>query len=167
MLKKTFAVTTLAALAFAGVAFAQNSTIRGTVTTPGTANPPTTTNRIDKSTQKTAKASVHFACIGAAVATREATLDVAVTTHMTSIQNAYNTRAIALSAAYAGTADTTATAAIKAAWSTFNTSIKTAASTWKTSQLAAWKTFKTASTACKVPASITDTTNAVSEMSGS
>jgi len=156
-----------AALAFAGAVFAQNSTISGTVTTPGTANQPTVTKRFDKSTPKLMKASAHFACIGAAVATREATLDAAVAIHMTAIQNAYTARAAALSAAYAGTADATATAAIKAAWSTFNASIKAAANTWKTSQLAAWKTFKTAAAACKTPISVTDTANATSEMSGS
>ncbi len=90
-----------------------------------------------------------IACVGSAVATREASLDSAES----ALSSAYTTRASALAAAYALTTGSAVKAAVKLAWSNFSSAEKT----WKSAQGTAWQTFKTASQSCKAPPDLLDT----------
>ena len=109
-----------------------------------------------------------IACIGAAVATREAAIDSAITTHAASVNSAYSARTSALATAYS-TQTTTATvkSAVKVAWSTFSsTSLKTARKTWQTARNAAWAQYRITGTACKAPSGTGDGSYSGNEMSG-
>jgi|GEM_PF-6524123 len=110
--------------------------------------------------------AVQIACVGAAVNTREAAIDAAFTAYAQAVQSAYSVRATALQQAYTLTNGKDVKAAVQAAWTAFRTATKAASKTWRTSRNAAWTAFRTAAKACKSPSAITDTVNAVSDVTG-
>ncbi len=108
-----------------------------------------------------------ISCVSVAVTARENALFVALGTHVQSVQNAYGVRGTSLAQAYTHVPDVGLVRSdIKAAWSTFRASIKSATKTWQGARNTAWSQFKTAARACKAPASVTDTSNSSSEVSG-
>lgn len=120
--------------------------------------------KLSGTTNPTSAAQIQ--CVGAAVATREASLGAAMATYGTSLNSAYSTRAADLASAYSKTTVTELRAGISVAWKTFNAGVQAAQKTWRTSKESAWKTFNTAAKACKGSSSVTDSANAVSEMVG-
>ncbi len=158
MLKKFIGVSSLVMTLAIGVPMlAQAVTMN-----PGTPN----TTATDKAAAKAALTATQITCVGTAVAARESTLDTAIATETKAISDAYTARASALATAYSLTTATDVKAGVKTAWSDFKTSVKTARTSWQKSRQDAWKAFKTARTACKAPASISDSGNAGSEVSG-
>ena len=108
-----------------------------------------------------------IACVGAAVNTREQALITGVTTYGQSVNVAYSARAAALAQAYTQTGGNgVIKTATKAAWSTFTASTKSARAGWTTARKAAWSQFVSDAKACKAPASVSDSGNSSSEVSG-
>lgn len=108
-----------------------------------------------------AKTSLNIACVAAAVAAREASLQIAITANAGAISSAYGTRASALASAYAQTDQSAIKAAVRSAWTTFGAALRVAHKGWITSQQAAWSSFKTALKACGPGAtSVADSTSA-------
>lgn len=151
MFKKSLAViTALATLAVAVPALAE--------TTGSTGIPPTTVTAESVTTK--------IACVGAAVAAREATLDTAMTTFNGAQNAAYAARAAALQQAYTQTTLAAVKTAVKAAWSAFRTTMSTARHGWQTARVGAWAAYRTTAVACKAPAGTGDGSNSSSEASG-
>jgi hypothetical protein len=97
-----------------------------------------------------------IACVGAAVATREASIDAAEGTLTSTLTSAYSTRASDLASAYALSSTSAVSAAVKAAWQSFSSSNKSAEDAWKSAQTTAWQGFMTTAKACKAPPSVLD-----------
>ncbi len=107
-----------------------------------------------------------ISCVGAAVHTREQSLDAAMTTFTNAESAAYSARAAALQTAYSQSTLTAVKAGVKTAWSTFSASIKSARKAWQTARNNAWTTYRTAAVACKAPAGTGDGVNTGSDVSG-
>jgi|GEM_PF-2525796 hypothetical protein len=140
----------------------------GTTTHPGTP-PPVASSTITKwhQPEPVVVSATTTACVGAAVSTREQTLDAAEVNLTSALNSAYSARASALVSAYALTTGGGAvSAAVKAAWQGFSSSTKSADKTWRTARAGAWQAFMTAAKACKAPASILDTNDSALEVSG-
>ena len=103
-----------------------------------------------------------IACVGTAVATREASLDAGFATYTKAVSDAYSARATALAGAYTGSSTVAVKAAVKTAWTTFRASVKTAQTSWKSTKASA--TFGTAAKACKAPTTVNDNANKTSEI---
>ena len=115
----------------------------------------------------TGSGSADLACIAAAVAAREGSLDTAVAGKMTAINAAYGARAGALATAYASSDPATVKAGEKAAWNAFAASVGAAQKTWKAAQESAWTQFRAALKACGVGASaVSDSVNASLDTTG-
>ncbi len=145
MFKKIAAVSVLGlSLVVAGTAFAETSTTSSTVTMTAPIN--------------------KIACVGAAVAVRETSLDAAMTSFTQSLSSAYTARASALAAAYSASSTDAVKVGVKAAWTSFETSVKSARKTWSGARLTAWAMFRTAAKECKAPTSMSDTSSASMEV---
>ena len=113
----------------------------------------------------TTPSATALSCLSTVVSAREAALGTAITAHSQSVNSAYTARAVALHQAYGLVTTSEIRAAIRAAWSAFKTSIKNANKNWKTARNGAWSQFRTAAKACNAPASLSDSSNAGSELS--
>jgi len=96
----------------------------------------------------TARKTVDIACMGTAVATREAAISSAFSAKSSAVSAAFTTRTSALVSAWAITTAKDRNAAIKAAWKAFNAAATTARKTYRAANLAAWKAFRTGAKAC-------------------
>ena len=105
-------------------------------------------------------------CVGAAVATREASIDSAMTSFTASSNSAYSARATALQQAYTQTTAVSVRASVKSAWMVFASSIKTARKAWQTLRTQAWTTFRAQAKVCKAPVGVSDSADASLEASG-
>ncbi|OGG49687.1 hypothetical protein A2763_03335 [Candidatus Kaiserbacteria bacterium RIFCSPHIGHO2_01_FULL_54_36] len=104
---------------------------------------------------------VNIACVAAAVAAREASLQAGISTNMQDVTAAYTTRASALASAYTQTGNDAIRKAVKSAWNSFNGAMRLAHKSWQKTQQSAWSGFKTALKACGSNASsIADSANA-------
>ncbi len=105
-------------------------------------------------------------CVGAAVATREASIDSAMTAFTGSSNSAYSARATALAQSYTLTTAVAVRASVKDAWTIFTSSMKTARKSWQTARNSAWTQYRTSAVACKAPTGVGDGVHASSEASG-
>lgn len=108
-----------------------------------------------------------IACVGAAVAAREAALSSAMQTHGGAVLAAYTSRASALASAYGASDPKTVRTGVRKAWDDFGKAMKTAKKEWQSAREKAWSGFKAAVKQCG-PANeqIADTGNASSESRG-
>ena len=121
----------------------------------------------EKHATSTAAMTVNIACVAAAVAAREASLDTAVGTYTTDINSAYSARATALASAYAQTDKDGIRKAVKTAWQTFAAALKLDGKNWKKAQRDTWTQFKMAIKSCGGGAtSLVDNGNGGGEFEG-
>lgn len=122
-----------------------------------------TTSASSKSSGKTTMNAESIACVGKAVATREASISAAYATRSASVEAAYATRANELAGAYSNDTVDEVKAGVKVSWADFKKSVKNAKSKWKGDQSAAWTVFRSAVKACKAPSGVSDSANASAE----
>ena len=114
--------------------------------------------------RKALSSSPSIACVGAAVAVREASLSSAVATMTASIEANYAARKAALAHAYALSTDREVKVALKTAWSAFKSDQRVTQRTWKSSRDSAWKTFRSSLTSCKASGDVSDHGNSGAEV---
>lgn len=124
--------------------------------------------RTASSTPRTGKqlTSTQIACVGTAVATREAALAAGLKTLHASIAANYAARASALASAYALTTDKEVKEGVRKAWGSFKSSQKEAQRTWKAARDSAWKAFRSSAASCRASGSIIDSGNQGQDVSG-
>jgi len=129
-------------------------------TGPDHTPPPNDFFRPHASSTSTTLNPTTVACVAAAVAAREQTLDAGVATYTQSINTAYTTRASALASAYAQTGGSDVIRkAVNTAWQSFRAAIQLGRKTWVTAHESAWTTFRTAAKACGASATTLSDTN--------
>ena len=159
MIKKIIGTFVLAGLlAVALPALAQDAAPAGSGSAPNT-------TAVKASKRNTVNAE-SIACVGAAVAVREAALSAAFTAHSSSMSAAYSTRANTLAGAYSNGTAKEVQRGVKVAWGGFKKSTRAAAGAWKKSKNEAWGAFRKAVKDCKAPGSIFDSSNSGSEPNG-
>ena len=114
-----------------------------------------------------AQTTTPAACLGAAVAVRESSLDAGMTIYTQALNAAYAARATALETAYAQTdGNKSVHTSIKSAWAVFAASMKDSRNTWRFARNAAWTTFSSSTKSCKALQSISDQDHSIQEVSG-